>query len=231
MDYSLERVKITYQQWGEHPFSYKLSCIVTFLGREKFLRQRTVERLQLQPGDTVLDLACGTGLNFPYIEEQITSQGTLVAFDYSAAMLTAARQRAQRNGWRNVEFLQGDAATLTLPYQVDGVLSTLGVSAIPHHREALERSVNALKTGGRIALLDAQLPTGIWRVFNPLLAALYGQLASWDPKKNIPVDLEAIVGQITMEEYNGGTMYIVLGVKHSDQGIESDVHSVPLGSD
>lgn len=213
MAYSLEQVKATYQSWGEHPWSYRLGCALTFLGKEKQLRKRAVEQLQLQPDNIVLDLACGTGLNFRYLEERLSSSGKIVAFDYSSAMLSAARQQAQYRGWKNIEFVQGDAALLSLPYQVDGVLSTLGISAIPHHREALERSVQALKTGGRISILDAKLFSGIRRIGNPVIRQIYGQLASWDPTKDIPADLEAIIHQTAIEEYNGGTIYIVSGLK------------------
>lgn len=52
-----------YHFWGNNPLLYRAACLVTFLGKEKELRRRTVKSLELSKGDAVLDLACGTGLN------------------------------------------------------------------------------------------------------------------------------------------------------------------------
>jgi len=62
------------------------------LGNEKRLRQETIGSLNLQPGQTVLDIACGTGRNFPLILEKIGPTGRLVGVDYTDAMLARARK-------------------------------------------------------------------------------------------------------------------------------------------
>lgn len=53
-------------------------------------RRRAVELLRLAPGATVVDIACGTGLNFPLIEERIGPAGALIGVDLTAAMLRRA---------------------------------------------------------------------------------------------------------------------------------------------
>ncbi len=153
---SLENAQGVYSFWGKRPSWYQLACLVTFLGREEELRKKAVEKLKLKPGNTVLDLACGTGLNFSYLQEAVGENGKIVGFDYSKEMLNAARGRVESNCWRNVELIPGDAAELSLKYQVDGVLSTLGISAIRHHKEALEKLLGNLEVeefnGGTIYL-------------------------------------------------------------------------------
>lgn len=212
MKYSLKHVKNTYRIWGQHPFLYKFACIITFLGQENKLRKLAVGELKLKQGDSVLDLACGTGLNFQFLEDAVKSNGKIIAFDYSNEMLKAAKQRAQKNNWDNIEFIQGDAARLSLNTKVDGVLSTLGISAIPQHKEALKKAVNVLKKTKRISILDAQLPSGFWRMINPLIAYVYRNWASWDYTKNIPKDLGQLVNNTRTKYYNGGTIYITYGV-------------------
>ena len=174
-----------------------------------------VEKLELKPGNTVLDLACGTGLNHKFLEDVIGPDGTIIAFDYSNEMLTAAKQRAKENKWNNIVFIQGDAAQLSLDTKIDGVLSTLGISAIPQHKEALKKAVDILKDNKRISILDAQLPSGFWSIFNPLIAYVYRHWASWDYTKNIPEDLRQLISNTKTKRYNGETIYITYGTKNA----------------
>ena len=89
----------------------------------------------------------------------------------------------KKNVWNNIIFIQGDAAQLSLDFQVDGVLSSLGITAIPQHKQALRKAHSILKENGRISILDAQLPSGFWRIFNPLISYIYKHWASWDYTK------------------------------------------------
>jgi ubiquinone/menaquinone biosynthesis C-methylase UbiE len=57
------------------------------------LRSRAVSRLGLRPGDTVLDIGCGTGLTFHLLEARIGQRGRLVGIDLSPEMLDRARER------------------------------------------------------------------------------------------------------------------------------------------
>lgn len=213
MRFSLEHVKKTYHVWGRYPFLYKLACVVTFIGQERKLRRASVQTLELHPGDTVLDLACGTGLNFAFLENSVGENGKIFAFDYSQDMLEAAKQRAIKHGWKNITFIQGDAAQLSLDRQVDGVLSTLGISAIPEHKKALQKAAQILKDGKRISILDAKLSSGLWKVFNPIIAEIYTHWASWDYTKKIPEDLAEIFSDVEIKYYNSGTLYIATGTK------------------
>lgn len=86
-------------------------------------RLRLLHLLAPAPGSTVVDLGCGTGLNFPGVVAAIGPQGRLIGVDRSASMLAAARRRVGRSGWSNVVLLQGDVADL------DGLLGRAGVRA------------------------------------------------------------------------------------------------------
>ena len=215
MKYSLEHVKRTYHIWGRHPILYKFVCIITFLGRQNALRELAVKMLELKKGDAVLDLACGTGLNHKFLEDAVGPNGKIIAFDYSNEMLTAAKQQAKENGWDNITFIQGDAAQLSLNSKIDGVLSTLGISAIPQHEEALKKAFNILKDNGKISILDAKLPSGFWSIFNPLIAYIYKHWASWNHTKNISENLRQLFSDTEIKQYNGGTIYITYGTKNA----------------
>ncbi len=202
-----------YRFWGRHASLYRVACAVTFLGRQRFLRRRAVKLLELRMGDTVLDLACGTGLNLPELEAVIGERGRIIAFDYSAEMLAAARDRARVHGWRNVEFIEGDAAALDLGTSVDGVLSTLGVSAMAAYERGIARACATVRPGGRVVILDAALPTR-WLAFaNSFLRWIYRIGAAWVPGRPIAATMARDLHDVRIERYNGGTIEMIVGVR------------------
>src|SRR5579862_9251221 len=65
-------------------------------------RLRAVQALGLRAGDSVVDIACGTGLNFRLIEEMIGPDGRITGVDLTDAMLAQAQERVAANGWSNI---------------------------------------------------------------------------------------------------------------------------------
>lgn len=126
------------------------------LGQLPRLRRLAVQRLQLGPGASVLEISCGTGANFPYLQQIIGPSGRLVGVDYTPAMLAQAQRLIERQGWQNVALVQADAAQLDLGEQFDGVLWALAASVVPDWQSALERAIAHLKPGGRLVLTDAR---------------------------------------------------------------------------
>jgi SAM-dependent methyltransferase len=213
----LASVGETYAIWGRHPLLYAAQDWITFAGRPGTVRRQAVAALGLSPGARVLEVACGTGRNFRFIEKVIGPAGSLVAFDYSPEMLEAARALALRRGWRNIAFAQGDAAVLEIDGgPVDGVLCVLGMSAIPDHRRALERCRGILRHGGALVVCDARLPSGLLSAANPLIRRVYGRWASWHPERDLLTDLRRIFGEVSVEQLNLGTFFIARAVKRTE---------------
>ncbi len=125
-------------------------------------RREAVAQLRLEPGDTVLDIACGTGLNFPYIQAAIGPEGLLIGLDYSSGMLARARRKVEGRRWENVRIIQADARTLseellrehTGVERLDKALCTLGLTVVPDWEAVFERSWALLKPSGRYAIMD-----------------------------------------------------------------------------
>ena len=91
-------------------------------------RLQAVQALGLRAGDSVIDIACGTGLNFPLIEEAIGPHGRIVGVDLTDAMLAQAKDRIETNGWSNISLVLADAAEFDFPSEVDAVLCTYALS-------------------------------------------------------------------------------------------------------
>src|SRR5689334_18319321 len=69
-------------------------------------RRLAVQALRLSAGDTVIDMACGTGLNFRLLQQAVGPGGRIVGVDLTDAMLARAEERIAANGWRNVSLVQ-----------------------------------------------------------------------------------------------------------------------------
>ena len=210
----LKKVKKIYSFWGRFPFLYSAQDIVTFLGRAKTIRSRAIKKMGLKRGDKALEVACGSGRNFPYIKETVGKAGFILGFDYSQEMLDAAKQLSKRNDWSNIKLVQGDAAQLKITENnFDGIVSILGISAIPDWDKTLERCHDVLRFGGKLVVCDARLFKGFLKFLNPLVKVIYSKFAAWDPSKNIPEKMKEIFGNVEEENLNLGTFFIAVSVK------------------
>src|SRR6185437_4022629 len=112
-------------------------------------RRRAVQALGLRPGDSVVEVACGTGLNFSLIEQAIGPAGRIVGVDLTDAMLAQAQRRIEARRWSNISLVQADAAEFEFPAGVDAILSTYALSQVPECGDVIARGAAALRQGGR----------------------------------------------------------------------------------
>jgi ubiquinone/menaquinone biosynthesis C-methylase UbiE len=172
-------------------------------------RRLAVQTLGLRPGDTVVDVACGTGQNFPLIEQAIGQEGRIVGIDLTDAMLAQAQQRIESNGWSNVHLVQADAAAFEFPAEADAVLSTYALTQVPGCGEVIAHGAAALSPGGRLAVLDLKLPDNA-----PRRLAQLGIAAEWiarRPWKTIRAAMENQLAEVSWTELFFGTAFLVSG--------------------
>ncbi len=82
------------------------------------IRRDAIAALDLRPGETVIDVGCGTGFSFGPILERIGPAGLLLAFDHSPELLEIARARVAAGGWSNVIVLESNAERADFRAQV-----------------------------------------------------------------------------------------------------------------
>jgi ubiquinone/menaquinone biosynthesis C-methylase UbiE len=126
--------------------------------REAVYRRKAVDALRLRPGDTVVEIGCGTGLNFDLLQQRIGPRGQIVGVDLTPEMLSKARERVMRRGWSNVRLIQSDASEFEFPRPVEGVISTLALTLVPEYDRVIENAARALVKGRRLVILDFKLP-------------------------------------------------------------------------
>ena len=118
-------------------------------------RQRAVAALGLRPDSQVLEIGCGTGLNFRHILAYLApAAGRLTGLDFSADMLDQARKRVAARGWLNVDLVQADATQLDLGRRFDAIFFGYSLTMIPDWPAALRQARVHLRPGGTVVVLD-----------------------------------------------------------------------------
>ena len=137
------------------------------------VRRAAVDRLAAQPGDTVVEMGCGSGANLPLLYEAVGPEGQVIGVDMSPGVLGVARNRIDRHGWQNVHVVRGDATRLPLDSGVDCVFASLVVGMFDDPAEVIDGWADMVGSGGRLGLLDlarssqqqARQLNGLFRLF------------------------------------------------------------------
>lgn len=180
-------------------------------------RMRAVNALGLRPGDRVVDVACGTGLNFPLIEAAIGPGGELVGVDLTDAMLARAGERVAAHGWNNVALVQSDAAAFRFPAEVDAVLSTYALTQVPGSAEVIDHGAAALARGGRWVVLDLKIPDRTPGWLSRLGVSVVRTSASLDewirhrPWEDIRAAMQESLDEASWTELFFGTAFLAVG--------------------
>ena len=114
--------------------------------------ERLVERLDPRPGDTVLELAAGTGDTGFLVGERVGDQGRVISTDFAPGMVEVARRRGGELGLANVEFRVLDAERMDLDdSSVDGVVARFGYMLMADPAAALAETRRVLRERGRVS--------------------------------------------------------------------------------
>jgi ubiquinone/menaquinone biosynthesis C-methylase UbiE len=220
IDTTRERLIETYRKKAKHyDVVSRLYPVPGYPQRAQ--RRLAVQALGLRPGDTVVDVACGTGLNFSLIEQAIGPDGRIVGVDLTDAMLAQAQQRIESNGWSNISLVQADAAEFPFPPEVDAILSTYALSHVPECGDVIDHGAAALSSGGRWVVLDLKVPDNVPRWLAQLGIALgrpFGSIDEWIgrcPWEGIRAAMQDALPNLSWSELFFGTAFLAAGSRGS----------------
>jgi arsenite methyltransferase len=109
----------------------------------------------IEPGETILDLGCGGGIDTILAAHRTGPSGRVVALDFLPEMLERTAEAAAEAGLENIEVLEGEIDAIPLPEaSVDHVISNGVVNLAPRKRRVLAECARVLAPGGKLALSD-----------------------------------------------------------------------------
>ncbi|HMB18539.1 MAG TPA: class I SAM-dependent methyltransferase [Gaiellaceae bacterium] len=202
--------------WGSGPYQGITETIAD-------LHQAVLERVDPQPGERVLDLACGTGA----IPELVAPRGVeVVGIDIAPALIEQAKEWAAERGLE-IEYRVGDAEALDLEdASFDVVTSTCGVMFAPDHAAVARELARLTKPGGRIGLAcwtpDSGLAKmfGVMRPYQPTPPPGVGNQFDWGREDYVTdllgndFDLDFAHGDSVLEAESGESVWHLFSTEY-----------------
>jgi SAM-dependent methyltransferase len=141
--------------------------------------------LELQEGETVMDLGSGGGIDCFLAANRVGPTGHVIGVDMTPEMLERARRNAREGGFGNVEFRLGEIEHLpAADATVDAIISNCVINLVPDKRQAFAEAFRVLKPGGRLSVSDivllAEVPVRIRESVEAYVACLSGAILKDD---------------------------------------------------
>ena len=205
------RVRRMYDRFSSIPWFWEVDAWTCRATARSPYRSRLIGRLRLDAASTVLDVACGTGLNFDLLQRAIGDSGRIVGVDNSPGTLELAHRRVTRRGWSNVELVEADAAGYRPAERFDASLCTFAIDIIPRWRETLSMMIDAVRPGGRVGLIGfAESSREGFAVVNRAWRAA----APWfggELDRPVRAEVRAVCHDVSEEAVFGGFYYLLAG--------------------
>lgn len=145
----------------------KISGFYDFISNWYYKNARiyAIGKLGLKMEQTVLNVPCGTGVNFKHFQKYLENSGLIIGVDLSRGMLEQAERKTEKNGWTNIDLVLENATKIDRIWlekysksneqnKVDAVFCDLGLSGLPEWQNIIDNMISILKPNGRIVILD-----------------------------------------------------------------------------
>lgn len=159
-----EKKRLVHDQFTPIARRYDRADALLSLGLHFLWKRATVRRLDLGPGDGVLDVCGGTADLALLAAKRLGTSGRAVVYDFNRPMMEAGRAKSVHSKCGGVVmFVQGDAEDLSFPgASFDAVTVGFGLRNLAHLDQGLREIFRVLKPGGRLAALEFSLPRRRW---------------------------------------------------------------------
>ncbi len=160
----------------------------------------------------MLEVGCGSGVNFPFLLGAVGPAGKIVGVDLSPEMIAAARARFRRRGWSQIRLIESAAKSLRLDEQFDALL-LFAMHDVFTSPAGLDGSFARVHPGGRVVAAGPMLAAGrLGRILNPVVGAVFQRFAVSSLDRDRPWRLLAErVRDLHVERPGPGVLFLAWG--------------------
>jgi SAM-dependent methyltransferase len=179
------------------------------------VRRRAVERLALHTGNVVFDVGCGTGLSLPLLQPRVGAAGRIVGIEQCPEMITKARERVARHGWKNVALIEAPVEEARMRPRADAALFHF-THDILREPLALANVLRHLRPGARVVACGLQWAAAwAWPVNLFVLGAAWHSVTSLAGLGSPWSLLGEHLGEVQVDSSAAGGVFIASGVLRS----------------
>jgi ubiquinone/menaquinone biosynthesis C-methylase UbiE len=169
-------------------------------------RRKTVRRLNLKPGQRVLEISVGTGSNLPLMADRLGLEGGMVGLDISSAMLRQCRRKLRRQLVK-ADLVLGEAAHLPFSEgSFDAVFHHGGIAEFGDRRRAIEEMFRVARPGAGVVICDVGVPA------DRRLSLINRLLLRFQPAYDKPPPIDFVPSaarDVRLTWFRGGAWYMI----------------------
>ncbi len=206
MESYVEQIENKYKQISKIPEG--------FLSFTEPIRKEAIGYLKLSSGSSVIDVGCGTGASFAYLESVVGDGGIILGIEPSVSMINVARDRVRSAGWKNIVLCENTVEEVEVNEQYDGAL-LFAMHDVFNSIEGLKKIHSLLKDEARIVCVGPKMQAkGFTKIVNPMLNMLFKRMALSQDNKDKPWRLvKSVFMTEEIVEEKHGLIFIYIGRK------------------
>lgn len=173
-------------------------------------RKKAIASLNLTGNSVILDVACGTGLNFKIIESYLRNGGRLVGVDFSPETLKVARNQIAKHKWTNIELVNMRITDYEPAMLFDVSLCTFALETMPDYKIAVDKIFHLLKPQGKFAMIGVKVSSRMpYKLGNAFMEWFSRKFGGIDMRRDVSAYVKSKCSNTNYEECFGGFYYIL----------------------
>lgn len=205
-----DAIRASYDRSVKIPLFWYLDTLFSRSTENSIYRKKAIASLNLTGNSIVLDVACGTGLNFKIIESYLRNDGRLVGVDLSPGVLKAAERQIIKRKWTNIELVNMSITDYEPGILFDAALCTFAMEIMPDYGAAVDKIFHLLKPEGKFAVIGMRLSSRMpYKLGNPFMEWFSRKFGAIDLHQDVAAYIKSKCNEVDYEECFGGFYYIL----------------------
>lgn len=205
-----DAIRLLYDKITKIPMFWYWDALFSRATENSIYRKKAIASLNLTGNSVILDVACGTGLNFKIIESYLRNSGRLVGVDFSPETLKVARNQIAKHKWTNIELVNMRITDYEPEILFDASLCTFALETMPDYKIAVDKIFHLLKPQGKFSMIGVKVSSRMpYKLGNAFMEWFSRKFGGIDMRRDVSTYIKSKCSKTNYEECCGGFYYIL----------------------